>query len=106
MKLPLQITFRNLAPKPEIEQAIEEKVEKLITRHQEIIGCRVVVEVPHRHHQHGNYYSFKIDISVPEKEIVVSHDAGDRADDYRNYRVALTDAFNAAARQLDHGAGH
>lgn len=59
-----------------------------------------MVEAQHRHHQAGNLYHARIDITVPGKELVVSrepHEHHSHADAY----VAIRDAFNAARRQLE-----
>jgi ribosome-associated translation inhibitor RaiA len=101
MKSPCQITFRNISHDETIETAIQDKVAKLDSRFENIITCRVVVEVPHRHHKHGNYYNVRIDISVPEKEIVVNRDPGDKVEAHKDFNVALRDAFDAASRQLE-----
>lgn len=99
MSVPLQISFRNISHSAEIEEMVKERARKL-DRFTRIINCRVVIEVPHRHHVHGNHYSVRLDISVPGRDIVVAQDSGDRKE-YSDLRIALKDAFDAAVRQLD-----
>ena len=48
MKLPLQITSRNVSLSETAEQAIREKAAKLDHFYDHIMGCRVLVEAPHR----------------------------------------------------------
>ena len=126
MKIPLQITFRNIPPSEAIENNVREKVAKLDSLYDGIMSCRVIVEAPHRHHHKGKAYQVSIDITVPGGEIVVNR-APKRLDAAKTPRpeelekdliesrepskhgahedlyVAIRDAFNAAARKLqDH----
>jgi ribosome-associated translation inhibitor RaiA len=47
MRIPLEISFKNLDPSPAIEARIREKADKLDRFYQHIMRCRVTVEVPH-----------------------------------------------------------
>jgi cold shock CspA family protein len=100
MELPLQIAFRNLEHSEAIEQMVREKAAKLDEFASRIMGCRVVVEVPHRHHARGNLYQVRIDLTVPGGEIVVNREPPLHAE-YRDIDVAVRDAFDAAKRQLE-----
>jgi len=100
MKLPLQITFRNLDPSEAMETQIRKKAEKLDQVCDDIMSCRVMVEAQHRHHHKGNIYHTRIDITVPDKELVVSRDPSDNHAHEDAY-VAIRDAFDAARRQLE-----
>ncbi len=53
MTLALQVTFRNMKHSNEVEDWIRAEVEKLETFYHRIVGCRVAIEVPHRHHKKG-----------------------------------------------------
>jgi cold shock CspA family protein/ribosome-associated translation inhibitor RaiA len=100
MKLPLQIAIRNVPHAEMIEELIRRKAEKLEHFCEHIMGCRVVVEVPHRHHEHGNIYQVRIDITVPGEEIVVNREPAENVS-HRDYHVAVRDAFDAADRLLE-----
>ena len=100
MKLPLQISFRNILHSPEIENAIFEHAERLDEFSERIMSCRVVVDVPHRHHEQGNLYQVRIDITLPGGEVVVNREPPQH-DAYKDVRVATRDAFDAAVRQLE-----
>lgn len=100
MQLPLQIAFHNMPHSEVIEKTIREKAAKLDQFAGHIMGCRVVVEMPHRHHVHGNQYQVRIDITVPGEEIVVNREPPEHTE-YRDVDVALRDAFDAARRQLE-----
>lgn len=98
MKLPLEITFRNVARTDEIEERIRAKAAKLDKFFDKITGCRVVVEAPHKHHNKGNTYHVRIELSVPGDEIVVTRDP--QTAEHTDLGIALRDAFAAAQRQL------
>ena len=100
MQLPLQVAFHNMAHSDAIEKSVRDKAEKLDQFADHIMGCRVVVEMPHRHHVHGNQYQVRIDITVPGEEIVVNRESSEHTE-YRDAEVAIRDAFDAAERQLE-----
>jgi ribosomal subunit interface protein len=94
MKLPLQITTRNISLSEAAENTIRDKTAKLETFHDNITACRVLVEVPHRHKHQGMAYNVRIDITVPGNEIVVKREPNE------DLYVAIRDSFDAARRQL------
>jgi ribosomal subunit interface protein len=100
MKLPLQINFRNMEGSEIMKHNIEERAGKLEQVCDQIMSCRVMVEAQHRHHQSGNLYHVRIDITVPGKELVVSREPHDHHSHVDAY-VAIRDAFTAARRQLE-----
>jgi cold shock CspA family protein len=100
MKVPLQIAFRNLAHSEAIEEAVRKQALKLERFSEQLLGCRVVMEVPHRHHEHGNLYRVHIDLTVPGEELVVNRVPPERVE-YRQLGAALHDAFDTAARVLE-----
>lgn len=100
MRIPLQVSFRNMDPSEVMEARIREKAGKLDQYFDQIMSCRVTVEAPHRHHHKGNLYRVRIDITVPDDELVVSHDRHDNHAHEDAY-VAIRDAFTAAQRQLE-----
>lgn len=95
MKFQLQITTRDVPHSEALESHIRQKAEKLETFYSNIIGCRVVIEVPHKHKHQGRTFDVRIDITVPGKELVVTREADE------DVYVALRDAFGAAKRQLE-----
>src|SRR3989338_4532656 len=95
MQIPLQITIRDVEHSEALETHIRDKAEKLDEFFKHIMSCRVVVEVPHKHHHQGKQFNVRIDIGVPGSEIVVNRDHAE------DVYVALRDAFDAAKRQLD-----
>jgi ribosomal subunit interface protein len=100
MQVPLKITFRGMPPSPAIEERVRERATKLERLYDRIIGCRVVIESPHRHHHHGQIFHVHIDLTVPQHEIVVSREpAHNHA--HEDVYVAIRDAFDAAERRLE-----
>ncbi len=98
MKIPLQITFRNMPRSEAIEAKINEKAAKLDRYYDRIMSCRVVVEESQRRQHQGILFSVHIDITAPGKELAVT-----RAED-EDPHVAVRDAFNTAARWLEEHA--
>jgi ribosomal subunit interface protein len=94
MKHPLQITARNMSLSEAAKAAIQEKAAKLDAVDDGIIGCRVLVELPHKHHHQGARYNVRIDLTIPGAELVVTREP------HEDLYVAIRDAFDAARRQL------
>jgi cold shock CspA family protein len=76
-----------------------------------------MVEIPHRHHRKGSPYHIRIDLTVPQGEIVVKREPslsararhlGEREIKkhaevkipHKNLRIAIDEAFKAAGRRL------
>ncbi len=94
MKIPLQVTSRNISLSKAAEQAIRAKTAKLETFYDKIMACRVLVEKPHRHHQHGVLHNVRIDMTVPGAELVVKRES------HEDLQIAIRNAFDAVRRQL------
>ena len=117
--IPVQVTFRHMAPSPAVEDRILKEAAKLDRYFNRITSCRVVVEEPHRHHeQGGRTYHISMEISVPGSTIVVNHEPSlhstlvqeevgewekhlELQPDQKDIFVCIRDAFAAARRQLE-----
>lgn len=95
MEVTLQITTRDVPHSDALESHIREKAAKLEKFYPHIMSCRIVVELPHKHHHQGRLYDVHIDITVPGGELVVNRVANE------DVYVAVRDAFDAAKRQLE-----
>ncbi|MBK6741731.1 MAG: ribosome-associated translation inhibitor RaiA [Hydrogenophilales bacterium] len=95
MKLPLQITLRDIAHSDAVETRIREKAEKLDHLFPNIMSNHVVVEMPGKHKHQGKQFSVHLDIKVPGGEVIVSKEMDE------DVYVVLRDAFDAAKRQLE-----
>lgn len=105
MQQPLQITFHGLQPSDAVEARVREKAAQLERFYPCITSCRVTVDAPHHHHHRGQLYAVRVDIRVPDAEIVVNRDH--HADhSHEDAYIAIRDAFDAAVRQLQDYARH
>ncbi len=100
MKVPLRITFHQMDTSPTVEAKVREKVEKLEAFSKHITACRVSVESSYKHNQQGNLFHIVINLDVPNNEIVVSREHGDKHS-HEDVYVAIRDAFDSARRQLE-----
>jgi len=98
MRIPLQITVRNLPHSAALEERIRESAAKLEEFHPRIVSCRVAIEASGKHRRSGRQFEVRIDVRVPGDELVVN-----RAHSEDVY-VAVRDAFNAARNQLQERA--
>lgn len=94
MNIPLQISTRKLSLSNVAVDIIKQKAKKLELFCDKIIACRIMVETPHRHKNHGALYNVSIDISIPGAELAVKKEANE------DIFVAIRDAFEAARRQI------
>ena len=116
--IPTQITFRGLAHSDALETDIRERVAWLEQFHDGITGCRVLVELPHRHRRNGRHFHVRIEVTVPRSApIIVNHEPSlhrplkdveeeaHRKDTeieapHRYAHVAVHEAFDVARRKL------
>jgi ribosomal subunit interface protein len=106
MDTPLELSFHNMNSSDALKAAVEEHVLRLAQFHDHIIGCRVVIEMPHKRHRTGqNIPDVHVVVRVPGKELVVSREMARAADRKKpaDAYAAVDTAFNAAVSQLkDH----
>lgn len=93
--LPVQVTIRDIPNSTALENHIREKAQKLLQYYQRINSCRIVVEVPQKHKHQGKLYNVRIDVTVPEKELVVNRKKNE------DVYIAFRDALKAIERQLE-----
>jgi len=104
MKLPIQIIFRNMESSAAIEAAVHDRADKLNQFYEHIMSCRAVIELHHRHHHQGNLYHVRVDLKVPDTEIVASREPAEHHA-HEDVYVAIRDAFDAVRRQLETMSG-
>jgi cold shock CspA family protein len=107
-----------MEPSANVEDWVREEIDKLESYYGKIMGCRVALEIPHRHRAKGKHYHIRIRLTVPGREIVVKWEPtlGKEARHLRvpeltkrwevnprhkKLRQALNDAFKAAGRRLE-----
>jgi ribosome-associated translation inhibitor RaiA len=103
MDIPLELSFHNMKSSDGLQTAVSDHVARLEKMHDHIIGCRVVIEMPHKGHRMGqNLPDIHILLRLPGKEIAVTremvHAAGWKSatDAY----AVLDNAFAVAASRL------
>lgn len=99
MQKPLEVSYRNLEGSPAIEQHIQARVQHLERLAPNLIGCKVMVEAPHRQHHQGKIYHVRVQVTLPGHEVVASRDPAEHHA-HEDLYVALRDAFDAAERQV------
>lgn len=120
--IPVQITFRSIGATKDIQDEITARAQNLARFYSGITSCRVLIEVPARHHRNGSAFHVRIDLTVPDSEIVVKREptlypsqrdiAHERHSkrmetrpERRHLKVAIREAFDAARRRLQDHAG-
>lgn len=99
-RVPLvELAFRNMDPSPAVEDRVRAQIEKLGQFYDRIMACRVVIETHHRHHHKGNLYHVRVDLTVPNGELVVSREPSEHHA-HEDVYVAIRDSFDAMRRQL------
>lgn len=117
MRLPVQITWRDMAPSTAVGTKIREEAAKLEEFYDHITSCRVTIEIPRRY-QNGEYqFHIRIDLTVPGAEIVVNHEptlhsslrrteseeqakGQELSAPHKDVYVTIRDAFKVARRKL------
>ena len=117
MILPVQVSFRNMPHSDTIEAMVREEAAHLDTYYNHIMGCRVMIEVPHRHRVEGEHHHVRIYLTVPGGEIVVKREPSlhSRQQDvqeeeftkdreiersHKHLQVAIREAFDTMRRKL------
>ena len=95
-----EIVFRDMPRSEALESTINERIAKLEKMFDHITSCNVVIEETHHHKHQGKLFHVRINLHVPEKELIVSREKHDKQEHEDPY-VAVRDAFNAMQRQLD-----
>lgn len=117
MQIQPVVKFQGLASDIGLENDIRRRIARLKTYHPGIIGCRVLVAQPGRHRRAGRAFNVRIDVSLPQGHVAISHAASLRAGardreqpsfhkedapahDRRHALVVVRDAFESARRRL------
>jgi ribosome-associated translation inhibitor RaiA/cold shock CspA family protein len=99
---PLQISYKGLASSPALDELIRERVAELERLHSRIVGCRVVVEVPHRGAESAKVpIGVTVEVEVPNRSLVIGKDFQERHEAKRDHAAPLNAAFDAVERQLE-----
>lgn len=116
MVLPIQITFRNFEAPEELYAYIREQASRLERYYKRITSCRVMMETADGR-KRGKIYHVRIDLGLPEGELLVESAPSLRSGlqdvhgeamtkkselgrEHRNPRRAILDAFREMRRRL------
>jgi len=100
MQSPSEIVFRDMPRSEALEKNIHDRISKLEKIFDHITSCNVVVEETHHHKHQGKLFHVRINMHVPDKELIVSREKHDKQEHEDPY-IAVRDAFNAMQRQLE-----
>jgi ribosomal subunit interface protein len=90
-----QITYRGMPHSPAMDARIRELASKLEEFHPKISHCHVVVNEPDKHKRNGNEFEVRVDLHVPGRDIVATHQRHEDA------YAAIGAAFEVLYRQLE-----
>jgi ribosome-associated translation inhibitor RaiA len=93
MQVPLDITFRGMAPSTFVDVAVATWLERLSHVYDRIQHCHLWIDLPHRHRP-GLPFQVKLMLAVPGTDSVVVHT--ESTDVY----IAIANAFLAARRRM------
>lgn len=102
MERPLDIAFHNMEPSAELEAEIRRHVDKLAKLYDRLTACRVSIEALHQQHRTGNLCEVHVIMSVPGRDLAVSHEPHRARERYAHpdVHVTIREAFHTAERQL------
>lgn len=102
MERPLQIAFKDTESSEFLEGLIRERVERLNRFHPRIIGCRVVVYVPHRSAESGKLpLGVSVEVDIPGRSPIIAKAEEERRDAKGDNTVVVNRVFEAVQRQLE-----
>jgi hypothetical protein len=116
--LPVEVVFLRMRRLRDAEERIREKAQELVAVYPRLLGCRVVVDVPHRHVRGGRRFHVRIEMGLPNRaDVVVERGPAGRATPgdpdrpmrrkadevdgaFTDLTVVIQDAFDAARKRL------
>lgn len=100
MKIPVEITYRDVEKTDYLDELINKKVAKLERYCNYMSSCRVVVEKIHDRPKSGSPYRVRLDITVPPGHELAASENPQEGVQYESLEAVIRDAFEAARRQL------
>jgi cold shock CspA family protein len=95
-----------MAPSEVVEAHVREAAQKLDMFYDQIMSCRVLVELPHQHHRKGKRYHVRIDLTVRGAEFVIKRSPRLTSDRPTRYRKAPDEVDLEDSRELSKYAPH
>ncbi len=100
MRVPVEVTYRNVRKSRKIETLIEEKAEKLNEFHDGIISCRISIEQEQESKKTGNPHHVRITLRVPPGQELVVNQKSSEDDPTEPVAAVVNEAFKTMSRQL------
>ncbi|TFI51827.1 HPF/RaiA family ribosome-associated protein [Mastigocladus laminosus UU774] len=100
MKIPPEITYRNVEKTNAIDALVNEKIGKLEQVCNYLNSCHIVLEKVHDRPRSGSPYRVRIDMTVPPGHELVAESNPPDVNQYPPLEAVIRDAFQAATRQL------
>lgn len=100
MRIPADITYRNVEKTDALETLIHEKLAKLDEVCDHIMGCHIAIEQVHTNPQEGSPYRVRIDMTVPPQHELAVVKSPNEGVQYDSLESVIRDAFDAARKQL------
>ena len=102
MQKPLTVTFRNLDTSDYLKNLAEDRAGRLEKFYPRIIGCRVVIEAPHRSAEgHHPPLGVSVEVDVPGRPRLVARDMEPQRELKGDHLSVVNRAFEAIERQLE-----
>ncbi|MBW4644280.1 MAG: HPF/RaiA family ribosome-associated protein [Goleter apudmare HA4340-LM2] len=100
MKVPPEISYRNVDKTDAIANLVAEKIAKLERVCSYISSCHIAIEKIHDRPRSGSPYRVRIDLTVPPGHELVAESNPEQGTQYEPLDAVIRDAFNAARQQL------
>lgn len=95
MKQPLQIVFHGMERSEALEETVRRKCEPLERLASDIVACRVVIDLAHKHQRQGRPFGVRIDLTLPGHELTANRVG------HEDVYIAVREAFDDMRRQLE-----
>lgn len=99
MKIPPEITYRDVDKTAALDNLIAEKIAKLERFCPSLNSCRIAVEKIHDRPSHGSPYRVRIDMTLPPGQEIAVVRNPEESDQYAPIEAIIRSAFDAAIRQ-------
>lgn len=100
MKVPPEITYRDVEKTPAIDTLVQEKIAKLERHCDYISSCQIAIEKIHDRPRHGSPYRVRIDLTIPPNHELVADSNPPEPTQYVALDTVIRDAFSKMERQL------
>ncbi|WP_395674567.1 HPF/RaiA family ribosome-associated protein [Inquilinus sp.] len=101
MQKPLQLSFKNIEGSDAVKSIVRDRVGRLDRLYPKLIGCRVVIEAPHRSAQGARPpLGISVEAEIPGKPLIVVKEMEERHSP-REHAAVVNRSFDVVERKLD-----